>query len=325
MGKNILSNALENAGWDVRQQVIERRLFRLALFINAIIAAYFIYQYGFKEQYPVLSLSTMVVLAWVIAFFFVLSGCWFILFVFLDLIAFQRRVTLEEVLPDFLQLTAANLRAGMTPDHALWYAVRPKFGVLAEEIGTVAKEVMTGDDLATALKRFAKKYDSQVLKRSISLLIEGMDAGGDLADIINNVAINIQDTRILNKEMSANILTYVIFISAAVMFAAPMLLALSQQLLNTLTVITAGIDVPVGSSMGIFALSKVSIAPEEFQRFAFLMLTITSFFSAMIVAIIQKGTVQGGIKYIPMFIMTSLIVFMLASKFFAYMLGGIVG
>ncbi|MBI4151048.1 type II secretion system F family protein [Candidatus Woesearchaeota archaeon] len=325
MTKNIVLRALESAGWDVQQRVLEKRLFHLALVINFIIVSFIVFRYGFQQQFPVLSLSLMAVLAWIIAFFFVLSGCWFFLFVTLDLISYQRRTTMEEVLPDFLQLAAANLRAGMTPDRALWYAVRPKFGVLADEIGVTAKEVMTGDDLGVALTKLSRRYDSQTLRRSINLLIEGLDAGGDLADILNNVAINIQETRILNKEMSANILTYVIFIASAVMFAAPFLLALSLQLLTTLTAITSSIDVPSGASLGLFSLSTISIAPDDFKNFALIMLTITSFFSAMIVAIIQKGSIEGGVKYIPLFIGTSLVVFFLAAKFFGTLLGSIAG
>ena len=68
----------------------------------------------------------------------------------------------------------------MTIDKALWYAVRPKFGVLANEIETVAKETMKGEDLKIALQKFADKYDSILLKRSISLLSEGIDAGGEI-------------------------------------------------------------------------------------------------------------------------------------------------
>lgn len=322
MSRNLITRALESAGWSVTQPVLERRVFQAAVFINVLIAAYFVYRFGFVEQYPLLSITSIVVVAWVITFFFVLSGCWFMLFVFLDVRAYNRTASIEEVLPDFLQLTAANLRAGMTPDHALWYAVRPKFGALTEEIALTAKDVMTGEELSIALQKLSRRYKSPMLTRSMNLLVEGMNAGGDLADVLNNVAINIQETRILNKEMSANILTYVIFIAAAVMFAAPILLALAQQLLLTLGAVTAGLDIPSGvSSFGLFTLQSISISADDFQVFAYVMLGITSLFSAMIVAIIQKGSVEAGIKYIPAFILVSLLMFWLASallgQFFA--------
>jgi pilus assembly protein TadC len=72
------------------------------------------------------------------------SGCLFIsllvVFFYFDYKIYQRTKEIEEVLPEFLQLTSANISAGMTIDRALWFAVRPKFGVLAKEIEEVAKK-----------------------------------------------------------------------------------------------------------------------------------------------------------------------------------------
>ena len=49
------------------------------------------------------------------------------------------------VLADFLGLTSSNISAGMPIDRALWFAVRPKFGILAREI----EEVATMESLLT--------------------------------------------------------------------------------------------------------------------------------------------------------------------------------
>ena len=77
-----------------------------------------------------------------------------------------------ELLTRLMKLTSANISAGMPIDQALWFAVRPKFGVLAKEIEEVAKSTIAGADLQTALIDFTKKYNSKILKRSINLIIE---------------------------------------------------------------------------------------------------------------------------------------------------------
>ncbi|MBI4144799.1 type II secretion system F family protein [Candidatus Woesearchaeota archaeon] len=313
MNEQTLIHAIERAGWHTDRLKVSKRVFISAVYANVLVALYFVYRFSVVEHYPLTTTAITVAIIWIVAFMLVLFLCWLALYVVLDLQAYHRRINVEDVLPDYLQLVAANLRAGMTVDRALWYAVRPRFGVLADEIQVVAKQVMTGENLGTALRAFAHRYDSPLLHRAVSLLIEGMEAGGDLADIINKVATTIQETRILGKEMAANVLTYVIFIGAAVMFAAPVLLALAQQLLTTLALVTSSISLPPGvQGTTLFALTSVSIKPEDFQTFAILMLTITSFFSALMIAIIQKGTVQSGIKYIPLFITVALIVYAIA-------------
>ncbi len=205
---------------------------------------------------------------------------------------------LEAVLPDFLQLTSSNISAGMPIDRALWYAVRPNFGVLAKEIEEVAKNTVAGEDLEKALTTFALKYDSKMLKRSINILLEGLHAGGEMADLLNKIAINIQETRLLKKEMAANVMTYIIFIGFASITAAPFLYALATVLLNVITTITAGMD--LGSSSGPISInvSDAAISLSDFKIFATVMVSMTITFSMMIISVIRKGNVKQGLHLI---------------------------
>ena len=241
---------------------------------------------------------------------------WLILYVSLDLRIFRRRLELEQVLPDFLQLTSANIRAGMPIDRALWYAVRPRFGVLANEMEAVAKQTMSGTDLADALTEFTNKYDSKLLKRSISLLIEGLEAGGEVGELLDKIATNIQENQILRKEMSANVTTYVIFITAATIFAAPLLFAMAGQLLKIITEITSSIKLPESTAgPGSFGLSfgSIGIGASDFTIFAVISLLTTSLFSALIIATIRKGDLRAGVRYIPIFMGITVSLFFIAN------------
>ena len=149
---------------------------------------------------------------------------------YMDFTIYQRKKNVEEFLPDLLQQTSANIRAGMTIDRALWFATRPKFGILAKEIETVAKKTMSGVDFNQALREFAERYDSVTLKRSMNLLINGINAGGETGNLINKISLNIQDNKLMRKELAANLQTYVIFISFATIIAAPLLFAMQQYL-----------------------------------------------------------------------------------------------
>ncbi len=43
-----------------------------------------------------------------------------------------------------------------------------------------------------------------------------MESGGEIGELLNKIAINIQETRIRKKEMAASVMTYAIFIGFAV-------------------------------------------------------------------------------------------------------------
>lgn len=255
---------------------------------------------------------------------------WVVLYVFLDLKIFKRTAELEDVLPDYLQLASANISAGMPIDRALWFAVRPRFGILAKEIEHVAKSTFSGQDLKVALVEFAGKYDSTVLKRSINLLIEGMEAGGELAELLNKIAINIQETKILKKEMAANVMTYAIFIGFASVVAAPILYGLSgqlliiiQQIMGLLAENTAG-SASSGPGLMSFDISGESIALKDYTIFSVVTLFSTSLFSGFIISTIRKGSIKDGFRFIPILVLATIALYFLARWLLGLLLGGII-
>lgn len=322
--KHMLRRYLDKAGVNLEEDKVTRFIFRFCIFINALILIYLVYFFSFRVKASFFLTVFLIPFLWAFIFVMVIFFVWLMFYVTLDFKIFKRKLSIEDVLADFLQLTSANIRAGMPIDKALWFSVRPRFGVLANEIEIVAKETMSGKDLDVALTDFTKKYDSPLLKRSISLLIEGLRAGGEVGDLLNRISSNIAESRIMKKEMSSNVTTYVIFITFSTVVAAPILFALSKQLLTIIDNLVNSISRPsIGISGFSSAFSSSSIAPADFKIFAVSMIVITSIFSATIVAIIRKGSLKAGFKYLPTFTIVAVILYYLADFVLTGILGGI--
>ncbi|MCH8329708.1 MAG: type II secretion system F family protein [Nanoarchaeota archaeon] len=313
---------LERAGLSIEPRSLSKKLFNACVFINLVASAFLIYHFSVTWGITWSTILLSIVALWILVFIVLLFILWILFYVIVDLKIFKRKVDIEDVLPDYLQLTASNIKAGMTIDRALWYAVRPRFGVLAKEIEIVAKETMRGEDLKTALQKFADKYESVLLKRSISLLIEGLEAGGEIGNLLNKIAINIQENKIMKKEMAANVTTYVIFITFATIAAAPALFALSGVLIKVITNLGSTMGGVTSATTG-FALSfsGSGIKYSDFKIFAVVSLIITSFFSSVIISTIKKGNAKLGFKYIPMFIVVTITLFFIADKVLGSLLG----
>jgi len=229
-----------------------------------------------------------------------------------------RKKKIEDILADYLQLVAANLGAGMPIDQSLWYAVRDRFDVLVGEMEICAKQSMAGGDLGEALINFAEKYDSDLLKKSIVLLIEGMESGGELAQLVNSIAWNVREVQIMKKDISADVVTYVIFIGFAALVAAPLLFALSWRINIVMSSILSNIDLSgtnVVATSGVgggFSFESIGqgLSATAFKNFAFASLGITSIMSAMIVSVVTKGNVKSGVRLIPIFAVVSLLLFL---------------
>jgi pilus assembly protein TadC len=313
--KRRLREYLERAGLEVNIRKLSKTFFNIAVLINLAISAYLIYYFSTNYGITWGTVAASMIVLWVFIFIILIFALWVMFYLAVDLKIFKRKVDIEEVLPDFLQLTASNINAGMTIDRALWFAVRPRFGVLAKEIEEVAKETMSGVDLKTALEKFASRYDSVLLKRSISMLNEGVDAGGQIGDLLNRIGTNIQDQKAMMKEMSANVTTYVIFITFASIAAAPALFALSGVLIEVVQNLGAslGSSGNVAGQIGIsVSFSGTGITQGDFRIFAVVSLIMTSLFSAMMISTIKKGNIKSGVKYIPIFMAVSLTLYFIA-------------
>ncbi len=328
--RTILREYLFKAGFeDLDEEVVIKNIFRIVIalcllfsFVSLIVASS--HDAGVKNS------LTFLVGLWTGVFAGLLVLSWIVLYVFLDLRIFARTQQIEDVLPDYLQLTSANISAGMPIDRALWFAVRPRFGILAQEMEVVAKSTISGEDLKVALKRFADKYDSPVLKRSINLLLVGMESGGEIADLLNKISLNIQETKLLKKEMAANVMTYAIFIGFATAVAAPILFGLSTQLLiiiqKIMTMLSTGSSANSGASLSSFSLnfSGDAVSLKDFRIFSLATLSVTSMFSAFIIGVIRKGSPKYGVRLIPSFLLATIGLYLLSSWALSLLLGGLI-
>ncbi len=268
----------------------------------------------------------IILLLWTI----VLLGLYLIslmfIFIYFDIKIYQRTKQIEDVLPDFLQLASANISAGMPIDRALWFAVRPRFGVLAVEMEEIAKATITGSELEDSLITFTKRYDSRILKESMNLIIAGLKSGGEIAELLTKISENIQATKIMKKEISASVMTYVIFIAIASIVAAPGLFALSAQLLNIITSIASsfGGDAAASGAGGLsMSFSGDAISMGDFTIFSIVLLIITAYFASAIVATIQSGNSKEGLKKFPIFVAVSLTTFFVVKAILGLLMGGL--
>jgi len=237
----------------------------------------------------------------------------------------NRKKQIEEVLPDFLQICAANVRAGMSIERALWFAARPEFGLLSEEIANSTRRTFGGEPFTQALRKLEKKFESRQLGRTINLLIEESSSGGEIATLLDKCAWDARQVQILHKEISEMMLMYVIFIVFASCIGAPMLYGLSYQLINATNKIWGDIQLqnPQGfPKVGVMSLiqpSPPSISTDDFYKFAIIATILVTFSASFIVAVVNTGSWINGFKYAPFFIGLGLAMFFVVTLVFSLM------
>lgn len=242
---------------------------------------------------------------------------------FLVLAVDKRTKFVERILPDALQLMAANSRAGYIPSRALLLSARKEFGPLSEAIKTVGKEILTGESLEDSLKKMTRNIKSEMLERTVKLIIEGNKSGGQFAQLLDENASDLRRVQVIKKEINANIMLYVIFIGFAGVIGAPLLYALSSFLITTLGSFTSDISIPDSATRNVpfLKFGVVGVSPEFLFWFAIAAILLTTIFGSLIIGLISSGREKTGIKFMPLMIIIALGVFFLTRIIIAGIFG----
>jgi pilus assembly protein TadC len=245
---------------------------------------------------------------------------------FLYLAVERRSRYVENILPDALQLVAANIKSGFIPSRALVLSARKEFGPLSEAIRNVGKEMMTGKSLQESMGEMTKTIKSDVLQTTVTLVTKGVRAGGQLVSLFEETAIDIRRKESIKKEVRANIMMYAIFIGFAGCVGAPVLYALSGFLVGTISRLGGMVTISdeVMSKMPLKMNFGTSISPDFLFLFSIVAILITTVFGGMIIGLISSGKEKDGIKYIPILAITSLAVFFITGLLINMVFGGLI-
>jgi archaellum biogenesis protein FlaJ (TadC family) len=229
----------------------------------------------------------------------------------------------EKVLPDALQLMAMNLKAGMTTDKALLIAARPEFGPLEKELNRAGKQVLAGKRINEALLEISGRIRSDIIERTIRLIVEGIKSGGELSDLLQQTAEDLQNSELVKDEIQSNVMMYAIFIFFAAGIGAPLLYGISTYLVGVLGTQFAKFQVSE-TMIGSMNLMRghINISQDFLLLFPIASLIVTSVFGSFIIGIVKGGTEKEGIKFIPMLLFISLTVFFLVRLMVAGIFAG---
>ena len=241
------------------------------------------------------------------------------------LLAVYRRTTfIEAILPDVLSMIASNVRSGMTIDRALLLSVRDEFGTFKRELMQVSKETLAGGNLGESLLKVSERVNSRTLKRSLTLIVEGINGGGELSLLLDNTAKDLRQMESLRKEIRAGIAMYTLVLVLANCIGAPMLFSVSlfevEQISNLVSAMPTQ-DIPQAASFISFTPFTVDIGYLRIIMLA--SLAINGLFGSLMIGVLESGTPKDGVRIIPILVGISIGVFFLAAYLVAATFTGI--
>ncbi len=250
------------------------------------------------------------------------------IYVFLEYFVDKRKTAMEVILPDYFQIASANLRSGMALDRALLLAARPEFSFFSNDIKEMSRRIFGGETLENSLTAVGAKYRSYQLTHAIRMVLESLRYGGGMADLLEQLSRDIRSQQIVQKEVAGQLFMYSIFIAFAGVIAAPVLYGLTGQMITVTDTVWKGIlaSNPGGlPTIGVSFLkpSPPQISPLQYRYFSIAAIAIITGFASLIMSAINSGSPVKGVKYLPLFILGGLGIYLIVIKVLSGLFSGL--
>lgn len=166
--------------------------------------------------------------------------------------------------------------------------------------------MFSGSSFEESFKKISDKIESNIFEKTISLIIEGIQKGGELGDLLLKISSDLRDEYAMKKEINANISIYVTLIIISAVFAAPILFGASTVVADTLDTQSSfqTSDIEIGRSeiindfFGVdFGLNEIN--KESIQIFSIISMLVTNLFASILIGIIKFNKETLGLKYFP--------------------------
>jgi tight adherence protein C len=139
----------------------------------------------------------------------------------LDKAIAARKVQVQKALPDFLDMVATTVQAGLSVNQALGYAIDAAPGALGEEIKATLSEIRLGRSRSEALRAAADRLQQQQFTTTVTAITQAERLGTNISKVLNELAEDVRNHRVmLVEEHAAKLPVKMVFPMAMFMLPA---------------------------------------------------------------------------------------------------------
>ncbi len=223
----------------------------------------------------------------------------------------HRRVDgVESRLADFLNDLAESRRAGLTLAAALQGCARSDYGALSPEVRKMAHQVAWGIPFTEALRQFADRVRTSLVRRSASLILESAKTGGSVAEILKAAAADAREIKSLEEERRVSMMTYLIVLYVVFFVFVTVLVVLDAQFIPQVLAAneaSAANAKATGQSFGTTDVDRDAIG------FAYYLAgVVQAAGNGLIAGILTEGRITAGLRHVAILVGSLWVVFRIA-------------
>lgn len=222
----------------------------------------------------------------------------------------KRQKQIELLFLNFTRSLVESVKSGVSIPKSIQNVSRKNYGELNPFIKKLANQLEWGIPTRKALITFANDTENKVIQRSVSLIVEAEQSGGDITDILSSVVGSVVSIKKMKEERKTMVHSQVVqgyiiyYVFIGIMMALD--LWLFPQLGKTAGASAGNIG---GISLG--GASSFDLGPVFFS-----LILIQGFFAGIMIGKFSEGTLKNGLMH-------SLIMMVSAALIITTLKGGI--
>jgi len=197
----------------------------------------------------------------------------------------------EEMFLEFSRNLVESVKTG-TPISRSIINIRDKdYGVLNPYIKKLVNQISLGIPVKDALMTFARDINSKTVLRSVELIREAEQAGGNIESILDSVSKSVAETETLKKERRAAI--YNLVVQGYIIFIIFIIIMLVMQF----KIVPMTSEITAAGSLSIEGKAGAGISPDQVSMIFISLLLAQGFFTGLVIGKLAEGSLKAGIKH----------------------------
>ncbi|HJJ43473.1 MAG TPA: type II secretion system F family protein [Methanocorpusculum sp.] len=205
---------------------------------------------------------------------------------------YVRRIDkVEGALPDFCRQLSSLVKYNLTLTHAIELAAAEGKSYIQEDIRVLSRDLLWGEKLSSALKRFADRMKNLSVDRLVILLSQTEHFTNDLSLTIDLQYHEAKNRESLKKERKSDMGVYVVIIFMSFAVFVFVQLIMSEMFLTVMMDNADALSSLPNSSGG------GGFPGQIYQMIIYHSILIHGFCSGLVAGMMGSGSLKGGIKF----------------------------
>lgn len=209
----------------------------------------------------------------------------------------KRQREIEEKFLEFARSLEETVRSGIPIPKAIVEISHTDFGPLTIHVKKLARDIQWGVPMREALNNFAKRTKNKMIKRSISIVIEAEQSGGNIQDVLAAVTASVLQIKKIKEERRASTFSQMIQGYVVFFIFIGIMIVLQLYLLPQLSDISGTALTGIGSMSSILE-PKVDVpATINFDIIFTFLILVQGFFAGLLIGKFAEGDYKVGLKH----------------------------